>query len=222
MKVNYSKPVAVETTVRPPRVTIMRPADGSVVTTPSVLLEAQVENASAARNEVKVILNGTEMPAVMNVMRQIRQPIILVAGVNSITVRATTKDGTDEKTIRVTYSKTPTKANDSGNVPTKSTQTPTANESPLPTISNFNITQPVTDPFDPKPLVSVVTATITKVPKSYIQFKVNGEAVTNFDFDELTGQFRYSFGIKSGQSYTFYILAANIDGQAEKTETVKF
>ena len=220
--VTYSKPVVIETP-RPPRVTIMRPSDGSKVTDPSVTLEAQVDNVAAGKNEVKIILNGAEIPANMNVMRQIRQRIGLAEGVNTITVRGTNKDGTDEKTVRVTYNKAgnvPTIPTDRSTIPSRG-QIPTT-ETPLPTISNFNVTQPVTDPFDPKPLVSVVTATITKTAKSNIQFKVNDVETQAFEFDELTGQFRYSFGIKSGQSYTFYIRAFNLSGDAVKTETVKF
>ena len=156
------------------------------------------------------------------VMRQIRQRLSLNEGVNTITVRAVNKDGADEKTIRVTYAKivvTPTKT------PTK--LPPTRSDlpvvtSPLPTIENFNVTQPVTDPFDPKPLVSVISATITKTVKQYIQFKINDEEVKTFDYDAATGQFRYNLSVKSGTSYTFYIRASNLDGDAEKTEVVKF
>ena len=175
----------------------------------------------AGSKDVKIILNGTEIGANMNVMRQIRQRLSLNQGINTITLRAINKDGTDEKTVRVTYGrKPPTPTGTDKNLPTGDDRANT--DSPLPTIQNFNVTQPVTDPFDPKPLVSVVTATITKTAKAYIIFKVNGEDVNSFEFDELTGQFRYSFGVQSGMSYTFYIRAYNIDGQAEKTETVKF
>ncbi len=218
-------------TVRPPRVTITRPADGATVTTPSVLLEGQVENASSARGEVKVIVNGAETAGTVSLMRVLRQMVTLKEGVNSITVRAVTKDGTDEKTIQVTYNK-PIATDGNTGLPLPSRTTPpTKGKNPIPateietvkpTITNFNVTQPVTDPFDPKPLVSVVTATITKVPKAYIQFTINGEEIKTFDFDATTGQLRYSFGVKGGQSYTFYIKAANIEGDAEMTQTVKF
>ena len=219
--VTYNKPVITETP-RPPRVNILNPTDGKTVTDPSVTLEAQIDNMTAGSKDIKIILNGTEMGANMNVMRQIRQRLSLVEGVNTITVRATNKDGKDEKTVHVTYGKifVPPIIGKGKELPTPIDVDNTV--SPLPTISNFNVTQPVTDPFDPKPLVSVVTATITKTPKAYIVFKVNGEDVNTFEFDELTGQFRYSFGVKSGTSYTFYIRAYNLEGQAEKTETVKF
>jgi hypothetical protein len=219
--VAYSKSVVVDVP-RPPRVTIMRPTDGSKVTDPSVTLEAQVDNATAARKEVKIILNGVEIEAAMNVMRQIRQRLSLVQGVNTITVRAVTKDGTDEKTVRVTYGTTTTPPSGNGsNLPSKGGSTPTNTEK-LPTIVNFNVTQPVTDPFDPKPLVSVVTATLTKTTKSYIQFKVNNEDIKTFQYDDLTGEFRYSFPVKSGTSYTFYLRVYNLDGETEKTQVVKF
>ena len=218
--VTYNKPVVIEIP-RPPRVTIIRPTDGSTVTDPAITLEGQIDNVVAGSKDVKIILNGVEMVANMNVMRQIRQRLSLTEGVNTITLRATNKDGTDDKTVRVTYGKKPPPPTGKDkDIPSRDDNDNTG--SPLPTIQNFNVTQPVTDPFDPKPLVSVVTATITKVPKAYIIFKVNGEEVKTFDFDELTGQFRYSFDVKSGTSYTFYIRAYNIDGQAEKTETVKF
>ncbi len=226
--VTYNKPVVIETP-RPPRVTIINPTDGRSVSDPSVTFEGQVDNMSAGSKDIKIILNGTEMQANMNLLRQVRQRLSLDEGINTITLRATNKDGTDEKTVRVTYAKTPVITPTPTPLPTKDKRRdiPTSGNtdnttSPLPMISNFNVTQPVTDPFDPKPLVSVVTATITKTPKAYIVFKVNDEEVKTFEFEETTGQFRYSFGVTSGKSYTFYIRAANIDGQAEKTETVKF
>jgi large repetitive protein len=219
----YNKTVVPETpqVPRPPRVTIMRPADNSTVTDPSVMLEAQVDNASSARKEVKLIVNGTEMEVAMNVMRQIRQRLTLQEGVNTITLRAATKDGTDEKTVRVTYGKTVTPPIDNGKtIPTKG-DTPPSGTQP-PTIENFNATQPATDPFDPKPLVSVVTATLTKTVKTAIFFKVNGVEVKDFQFDAVSGEFRYNLGVKSGMSYTFYIRTSNSDGDAEKTQTVRF
>ena len=172
--------------------------------------------------EVKVILNGVEMDAAMNVMRQIRQPLNLNEGVNTITVRGVNKDGADEKTVRVTYTKIVTPPTKTPKRPLPTTSDLPVVTSSLPTIENFNVTQPVIDPFDPKPLVSVISATITNTVKNYIVFTVNGEDVKTFDYDAITGQFRYSMGIKSGTSYTFYIKASNLDGDAEKTETVKF
>ena len=92
-----------------------------------------------------------------------------------------------------------------------------------PTISNFNATLPVVDPFDPKPAVSIITATVSNVTNgNQIELYRDGAQQTNFTFDVATQQLRWSFEPRGGVSYTFNIVAKNGVGRASKTEVVKY
>ncbi len=205
----------------PPTVVISSPVNGSRTTTPSVNLVSNVENVR--QNQVKVLLNGQEVAFTL-LGRQVQAALTLTKGQNTITVRAANTDGTDEKTTSVTYEKILPSGSDK------------SNENPVPTdgggvvveeqqavISNFNATQPVVDPFDPKPAVSIVTATVANVRNAgQIELYFNGAQQTDFTYDATTQQLRWSFQPKGGVSYTFNIVAKNSVGRASKTEVVKF
>jgi hypothetical protein len=142
----------------------------------------------------------------------------LVKGENSVTVRATNDDGTAEKTVTVVYNK-------AKQLPDVQQPTDVGTLEPIqqPVIGNISATQPVTDPFDPKPAVSVVSTTITNVTNAnQIELYVNGAQQTNFTFSSDTQQLRWSFEPRGGQSYTIYITAKNDAGKTTKTEVVKF
>ena len=138
------------------------------------------------QNQVKVLLNDQEVPFSLS-GRQIQAALTWQKGQNRITVRAVNDDGAVEKTISITY--------------TQAKRLPDVNELPTgggtleqePTISNFNATQPVVDPFDPKPAVSIITATVSNVTNgNQIEFYMNGTQQTNFTFDVATQQLRWS------------------------------
>jgi hypothetical protein len=204
----------------PPTVAIANPANGSRTNDPSVNLSASAENVG--ESQVKVLLNGQEVPFTMS-LRQIQAPLNLAKGENTVTIKATNNDGTAEKSVNITYDKL--KRLPSGN-DKADTQLPTDGgslELPEPTISSFNATQPVVDPFDPKPAVSIVTATIGNVKNAgQIEFYIDGAQQTNFTFDADTQQLRWTFQPKGGTSYTFNIVAKNSAGRTSKTEVVKF
>jgi hypothetical protein len=205
---------------RPPRVTISNPVDGSTIENSAITLEAMFENV-AQKSQIQVLLNGNSIPFSLNLLRQLRTRVDLPEGENSLTVRATNKDGVDEKTVRIRYAKATDpnpKKGDTGNVPSR-TDTPSDGKAG---ITNFNTTQPVTDPFDPKPLVSVMTATVRNMPQASVQLLVNDVAVINFEYNAETGQIRYSFPVKSGQSYTFFIRAYDLQNDVNLTQTVKY
>lgn len=198
----------------PPTVQISNPTNGSRTADPSVNLVARVENV--VQNQVKVLLNNQEVPFTMASL-QIQAPLNLRKGDNTITVRGENNDGTAEKTVTVSY-------NVSKRLPdVQELPTDAGTLEQEPTITNFNASQPVIDPFDPKPAVSVVTATVGNVTNAnQIEFYLNGAQQTNFTFDAATQQLRWSFQPKGGQSYTFNIVAKNGVGRASKTEVVKF
>ncbi|MDZ7881139.1 MAG: Ig-like domain-containing protein [Saprospiraceae bacterium] len=224
-RVNVIKRAAIELpppppVKTPPTVVITNPVNGSLTMTPSVNLVANAENVVESR--VSVLLNGQAVPFTLS-GRQIRAALNLPKGESTVTVRATNNDGVAEKSIKITYEK----KKQSPDAPATDNKTSTDvggdTELPTPTVANFNATQPVIDPFDPKPAVSVVTATIANVKNTgQIELYVNGAQQTNFTFDAATQQLRWSFQPKGGVSYTFNIVAKNSTGRTSKTEVVKF
>jgi Bacterial Ig domain len=207
----------------PPAVAISNPASGSRTVDPSVNLAATASNV--VKNQVKVFLNGREVGFTM-VGQQIQTVLNLAIGDNSVTVRATNNDGTDEKTTAITRDRV--KRTPDGNDRAGDTEVPT-NDGGIdkteqsPTITNFSASQPVIDPFDPKPAVSVVSATVGGVKNAgQIEIYINGAQQTDFTFDAETQQVRLNFQPKSGVSYTFNIVARNSVGRTSKTEVVKF
>lgn len=207
--------IIIAPTNTPPTVAITNPANGSRTTAPSVNLTATADNA--AKNQVKVLLNGQEIEFSMTA-RLVQATLNLVKGENSVTVRATNDDGTAEKTVTIVYNK-------GKQMPDVQLPTDVGTLEPIqqPVISNINATQPVTDPFDPKPAVSILTATISNVTNAnQIELYVNGAQQTNFTYNADAHQLRWSFEPRGGQSYTVNITAKNDAGKVSKTEVVKF
>jgi hypothetical protein len=204
----------------PPTVIITSPVNGSFTTTPSVNLVANAENV--VESQVSVLLNGQAVPFTLS-ERQIQAALNLPRGESNVTVRANNSDGTAEKSINITYEKKkqlPDEPTTGGKIPT---DIGTDTELPAPTVASFNATQPVIDPFDPKPAVSVVTATVGNVKNAgQIELYVNGAQQTDFTYDAETQQMRWTFQPKGGVSYTFNIVAKNSTGRTSKTEVVKF
>ena len=211
-------------TKRPPTVVISSPTNGSSTIDPSVTLVATVQNVN--QNQVKVYLNGAELSFRLS-GNQVEAQSNLAIGGNTFTVRATNNDGTAEKTATIQRDKV--KRSSETNDKTTDSKLPTDDNGGLepteqaPTIANFNASQPVIDPFDPKPAVSVVTATIGNVKNAgQIEFYVNGAQQTNFTFDAATQKMRWTFEPKGNTTYTFNIVAKNSVGRESKTEVMKF
>ena len=211
-----------------PIVTIVQPTDGSRTTDPSVIWQARTGNVTD-RSKIQVIFNGKPLTFFMN-GTEIRGRLAFAEGDNTLTVRASNAEGTDEKSVHVFYGKTllpnpttPTKPTKSDNPKSDGGKTDDkSNDVPAPQILDFKASQPVSDPFDPKPPVSVVSATITSVTSAeQIELLVNGSVKKDFTFDAATQQFQWKFEVKSG-SYVVFIRARNATGEATKNETVKF
>jgi hypothetical protein len=228
-RVNVFKRAAIEPpppppppVATPPVIAISSPVNGSRTTDATANLVATIQNAT--QSQVKVYLNGAELSFRMS-GNQVQATSNLALGQNTFMVRALNNDGGDEKTVSITRDKV--KRTPDGNDKTVE-DLPTNDggiEKPVqsPTIANFNATQPVIDPFDPKPAVSVITATVGYVKNAgQIELYVNGAQQTNFTFDVETQQMRWTFEPKGGVSYTFNIIAKNDTGRTSKTEIVKF
>jgi Bacterial Ig domain len=206
----------------PPVVSISSPANGSRTTETTVNLTATAQNTE--QSQVKVYLNGAELSFRMS-GNQIQAMSNLVIGQNTFVVKATNKDGTDEKSVNITRDKVkqlPEPGDKTtGDLPTNDGGLEQPEQAP--TIANFNATQPVIDPFDPKPALSVITATVGNVKNAgQIEVYINGAQQTNFTFDVATQQLRLTFEPKGGVSYTFNIVAKNSTGRTTKREVVKF
>ncbi len=207
--------IIIAPTKTPPTVAISNPTNGSRTTAPSVNLAATADNV--VKNQVRVLLNGQDIEFSMT-GQQIQATLNLVRGDNSVTVSATNNDGTAEKTTTVVYNK-------GKQLPDVQLPTDVGTLEPIqqPVIGNISATQPVTDPFDPKPAVSVVTTTISNVTNAnQMELYVNGAQQTNFTFNADTKQLRWSFEPRGGQSYTVNITAKNDAGKVTKTEVIKF
>jgi Bacterial Ig domain len=204
----------------PPTVVITNPVSGSRTTTPSVNLIANAENV--VESQVTVLLNGQVVPFTLS-GREIQAALNLPKGENTVIVRAENNDGTAEKSISLTYApkkQLPDEPTTGGKIPT---DIGSDTELPAPTVASFNATQPVIDPFDSKPAVSVVTATVSNIKNAgQIELYVNGAQQTDFTYNAETQQMRWTFQPKGGMSYTFNIVAKNSTGRTSKTEVVKF
>ncbi len=97
---------------------------------------------------------------------------------------------------------------------------------PLPiagvSVSNLVLTRPVIDILDPRPTSTTLTATVTGVQKSDILLNINGNNITDFEYNVKSHLLTYSFPVQAGQSYTVTVQAANKSGKAEKIETIQF
>ena len=217
--VTYEKIVIVP---KPPVVTLLQPTNGTTTNENTVSLNASLTNITE-NSQVKVLVNGVVVPVQIYAWQQVRGVINLVEGNNIITVRATNKDGVDSKTTSVTYIKVRVITPDTSVTDRTINNDLPVIEMPLPEIKSINASQPVVDPFDTTPPVSIVTSTILYVDaKNKIDMYVNGTSITDFTYNVDTKQLRWQFTIVGGRSYTIYIKATNDVGSVNKTEVVKF
>lgn len=194
VKVRYAKPVAVPK----PTVTITAPADGSEVKTAASTLSAKVTNVTA-KSDVSVYLNGAAVSS-FDYARggQISAAVTLKEGENTLRVTARNSSGTDEKTVKVRYSK-PVSV-------------------PKPTVT---ITAPA-DGSEVKDAAVTLNAKVTGVTnKSDISVYLNGASVTTFDFTLRGGLVTAPVTLKEGEN-TLRVTARNSAGTDEKTVKVRY
>ena len=191
--VRYNAPAAT-----PPVVTITSPANNSVVTKPLTGLVAEVLQVTD-KSQITVKVNGvvfsnfTYDPA----SHKVNGSINLITGANTISVKATNSDGSDEATVTVRY-------------------TPPA--PPLPVIT---LTAPANNSNVTK-LPLQVTATIENInSKADITFTVNGTNNTQFNFNATTKAFEASVNLQGGTN-SIRIKAVNSAGSDEETLTLRY
>ncbi len=179
----------------PPAVTITAPDNNSTTTNAAATLRARVQHV-ADRNQVGVTLNGAGVSNfTFNTSNgELSANVTLVEGNNTLRVRAATPDGTDEKSVNVTYRKaTP---------PTVAIKTPEHNAT-----VEVNAVQ--------------VLATITHMRSiKGITFTVNDKTVTLFSFEN--GNFSASVeNLREGEN-TIVIAVQNPDGTDQASVKVNY
>jgi hypothetical protein len=194
IKVRYSKPVAVPK----PTVAITAPADGSEVKVAAATLSATVTNVTA-KSDVSVYLNGAAVTAFdFGRGGQVSAAITLKEGENTLRVTARNSSGTDEKTVKVRYTKPVTV--------------------PKPTVT---ITAPA-EGSEVKEAATTLSAKVTGVTnKSDISVYLNGTSVTAFDFALRGGLVTASVTLKEGDN-NLRVTARNSAGTDEKTVKVRY
>ncbi len=191
----YKKP-KVELAL-PPLVTIYTPVNNTNTTVKEVTLEAKVSNINR-KNDIEVYLNGQRTTSFnFNTNSQIvNAQISLSKGNNTIRVKATNKDGVDEKSVRVTY-------------------TPPV---PVPPVVKF--TQPIASVSNTtNPDVSISASVKNVKGINDINVTINGRR--SFDFTFKNNVVNANFKLNEGRN-TIMIVATNRDGSADDQRLINY
>ncbi len=179
-----SKSVTYTKASNPPQVTITQPSARST-TNSSVNLQAKVLNISD-KNKISVSLNGTSIKTFSfnNLNKTLRTPLKLRAGNNTIIVKATNADGSDQDSHSITY-----------------------------TVASKPPTVVITSPRNKAQLKNgstTVNATIKEISsKSGVKFLVNGKVNSTFNLRGTS--FSGTAKLVKGQN-TIKVTATNGDG----------
>ena len=187
-----------------PKITIITPK-GSVAKKPKVSLQAKVEHIKS-KSDIKMTVNGKSYTAFSYAAstKMLTTSLTLKDGTNTIVIVATNEVGSDNEKLTLKY--TPT------SIPNI--------KKPVVTINSIG--QPTADPFDPGPLKSTLLATVKFVKKkSQITLRINGQNVSNFTFDPLSGALRHTFEIVDGTN-SIRIEATNASGTTLVTKNHNF
>jgi hypothetical protein len=181
--------------VAPPTVSITAPENNSTTTTATTTLRARLQNVSN-RNQITVSQNGNGLSNFnFNTSTgELSAEVTLTEGNNTLRVRAATNDGSDEKSVNVTYRK--------------------------PAPPTVKITSP-TNNADLETNTATVKAAIENVTAARaVRFTVNGNAQTQFSLEN--GQFTATVeNLREGEN-VLIVSASNTDGSAEASVTVRY
>lgn len=178
-----------------PSVTITQPANNSQTQSPSIQINATIENAS--QNQIQLSVNGQLRNFVFNpTSNLLTSTQSLNEGSNSISIKAINECGQDVKTINVNYKK------------------PYVANPPIVTII-----YPSNNPHSTNQQTSQIKATIQNVYSSNdVQFKLNG-ANQSFNFNASNGMFITTVNLQPGNN-TFTVTGVNQDGQDSKSQVI--
>jgi hypothetical protein len=195
---------------QPPTATIVNPpAPVNILESQTLNFEGRVTNTE--KSGVSLMVNGNFISNFTFDNGTITAPLNLNAGKNVISLGVNSKGGSANAEAIANVV-----------IPTDEVLP----DRPLPiagvSVSDLVLTRPVIDVLDPKPAATTLTATVTGVQKSDIMLNINGNNITDFQYNAKSHLLTYSFPIQSGQSYTVTVQAANKSGRAEKIETIRF
>ncbi len=180
----------------PPLVSIAAPDHNSTTTNPATTLRARVQHITD-RNQISLTLNGNAAGNFsFNASNgELNANLTLVEGNNTLRVRAATPDGSDEKSVNVTYRKP--------SPPVVSIAAPD---------HNSTITNPAT----------TLRARVQHVTdRNQISVTLNGNAAGNFSFNASNGELSANLTLVEGNN-TLRVRAATPDGSDEKSVNVTY
>jgi hypothetical protein len=182
---------------KPPIVTITNPGTNPYETSSSVFnLNATVLNVTQ-KSQVKVTLNGTNLPnfTYNAASNGVTEALNLVAGANVVTVTGTNTDGTDSKQTTIIYK------------PAVTVQPPVV-----------QFTNPNVDPYTTSTGTHNVVASVLHVTsQSGVNVNVNGTNVTTFTFVNSAASFPVTL-IEGANIIT--VTGTNTAGTASETQTI--
>jgi len=180
----------------PPTVSISAPENNSTTTTATTTLRARVQNAGN-RNQITVSLNGTSLSNFnFNTSTgELSAEVTLIEGNNTLRVRAATNDGSDEKSVNVTYRK-PAPPTVSISAPENNSTTTTATTTLRARVQNAD-------------------------NRNQITVSQNGNALSNYNFNTSTGELSAEVTLIEGNN-TLRVRAATNDGSDEKSVNVTY
>ncbi len=180
----------------PPVVTITAPANNSTTASANANLRARVQHVSKAE-QISVTLNGNDVgifgfnPTTGEVIAE----LTLVEGNNTVRVRATNQDGSDEKSVNIAYRRA----------------TP-----PVVTI-----TTPENNGSTTRPDIALRARVQHVTNKNQVTVSLNGSNVSQFNFDLTTGELSADLTLVEGNN-TLRVRAVNNDGNDEKSVGIRY
>ncbi|MEM1218595.1 MAG: Ig-like domain-containing protein, partial [Bacteroidota bacterium] len=165
-----------------PTVSISKPRNGTQVSSPQTTLEAKVTGVSS-KSEVSVLINGQTTNSFSLSGSIVRANVALRSGQNTLVVKVSNAQGSDQDQVSVRYSK----------------------KSP-PTV---DITKPRNGSTVGKSAISVEAKTTEISSKTQIEFLLNGRKTTAFTFSNQT--IKANLRLREGKN-TILIKVSNSDG----------
>jgi hypothetical protein len=195
IQVTYERPVVQPS--KPPVVMIVEPADNSTVKEAQVPFVGRVRNVSQV-SQVRLSVNGLDINYFQLKNEEVRAGLTLADGRNTLTLRATNQDGSDEQTVVVFYIK------------------PIVIQKNPPVIT-------IHSPADGSSFEQAginLSASVTNISQAnQVRLYLNGRAQSKYSFSN--GDVRASLTLEQGQN-TIRLSANNADGSDEKNITVFF
>ncbi len=191
--VRYQAPV-----LQPPVVAFVSPANNSQATQLQVTVKATIQHITG-KQDIVFTVNGTNQSlfTYAPATKVLEATVTLQGGTNSIRIRATNADGSDEETLNLRYT------------------------APLPA-PEVVITQPSANPFPTNQSQAAVKATVRNVrDRSDISMTVNGKPFTNFNYNTSTKELEASVPLANGKN-DVVVRAATTAGSGQDAIAIQY